>query len=489
MTDNLNSSLLKLFEYSVSQLDEAILSKDDKASFQSFVSSIGKQNLEYYTLETALKKWDHIMAYVSLNRENTRKRYRRYLSKNYDKKFNEEEDYTSVLKRFRVMSEIDELNENNNSTKPLNAFDTCQYLLENKFDNELDIWADIILMSALNIGADYKDVISMKDDDSRLQQSQASYIKDKNKRTKQQRYVFNLNQWSECSLNSKKNLSEVLDQANSAYTPEDIAVCAWIEAAQKAGIEDPAIKSLIPYVPKAHAYLDLVTAASAEDFDKSQVKETVANVLIKDLRKWYTIRLFSAGKDSKSKKTGKELAAEFIVENLHNSDFNNETLYASMDYIRERAGKKVLTKKPLIANFMFVLASPRDLTDIEKTISPYGRLRRNGNLYGIVPHEAMDAFRKANAIFVTEDDIENEDCNAPQFQEGDIVGYEATSIYGNNLYEIIQIENKGTKAKDIAIKLKSLERNTEVNTLASKLKLYKAAIKKIKAKAERVLPD
>lgn len=474
------------------------LDKVDRAALTTFLNVLGGGNRSAYSLNSALIKWNLILKHVHVCSASTRDRYRRSLSKFYKEgvKKGKVENCDAFAQLKSVLDkEIEDLKANKKSKadaisfqKKLNALTTCRLLYKQVFPDDLNLYADMVLLSAVNAGLDYGEIAKLKRGDNRVDLSQSSSIVERNCLKKEQQYVLPLKQWSGSPLFISENVSKVLNAVNSAYSAEDVAVSAWIEAAMLLGYSDAVIKATISRVPDAHAYLNHIEAEQSLSEDSlNDITAKVRKKILEELDWWYLVRLFKpserpVAKSSKSRRqTPAEISAQNIERRLKESRVGVQTFYPKNEVVEEKKGKRKMVMKPLIPDYMFVKLNPRTALLTENIMSPDGRLTRKGTPYGIIPNSVINHFKAANAIIVSEDDLK--EVKEDELELGSIVQFKASSIYGDGLFQVVEIQcNKGgdsTKGqKDVAIILTNLKYGKKIKSTASQVKLYKAAIAK-----------
>ena len=501
------------YNFYVSKLSDASLDKATRAALNNFVRIVGEANLEDYSLRDALLKWNQVLEKIHCVSATSRNKYRACLEKQYSDFIKYKKHLGGSLEPFKELEKLlvssinaegkvkdDATKEEKGSDKPARkrkkaddvntlALGTCRYLHRSDFPDDLNVYADLVLLSALNAGADYELIAQMQYGDDTFDLSNAQNIVERNNHRKEQRYVLPLRQWSGRKLQIKEKISQLLAMANSRCPVDDVALMAWIEAALNLGYSDRQIRATISRVPEIYSYLEAVEPdESLDDVRIKEIKSAISKSILDELNWWYLVRLFKPSEKlpTESDCDNKVIQSKFLysAENVKRrlkEEFNDvKTVYPMQTVVTVRSGKKIAVTKPLIPNYMMVRLDPRDLGKAENIAAPDGHFKRKGVPYGTIPNQVVNYFVTSNAVFVSQEDLEG--VKEDELELGNIVEFKAKSVYGQHLFEVIDIKTKSngnkTGSKEVAIVVRSLTKGYKFESTASQVKLYKAAIAK-----------
>lgn len=297
----------------------------------------------------------------------------------------------------------------------------------------------VFLYLLYNVEATFLDVISLTFADVRKFCPQIDDIVEAQKSSFGRKYVFDFKQGKCRPSQIFKTLSadmEIVLKAtgmkfdNGGFSRDSIT-SIWIGAAIEAGIDIPAIRSIVSAVPQDYAALSLVKGHDLTDSEREEIICHVANYINDNANRWFVMKLRNGVKIEDIKKRICDLLPERL---------NTMTLFYPVRGIVKRRGKRtVKDEEPYLPDLLFFKTQRYKVRSLFAAIGDLSWCFRTSGLpgseYSVIPNKEMTRFQQCVGQFTPDVKMELMDIDRPlergrkvRIVGGIMAGYEGEII-------------------------------------------------------------
>lgn len=288
-------------------------------------------------------------------------------------------------------------------------------------------------------GAPYSTVAELRFDDQVPDIDQLKEIVDSMPRERRS-YVFPLRQsrirptqlYRDMSRDFAELLSDLGQHGIGPVSPDAIRGW-WIEAALHCGVSCEAIVSIVPSVPQAYSWLNVVKPRQMSEAEKFDRLREVANMIGDTTSHWYAMFMRDNNTPDEITECIEKSAPAFM------KDFH--VFYPTHKIVKRESGKKVVETVPFLPHILFFKSRPDAVKPLFDIIGGLAWCFRTTNRpdapYAVIPKREMDNFQKC--IGVLDESVKIEFVQNPdlvpdrhiRITGGAFKGYEGT-IYKQN---------------------------------------------------------